>query len=203
MDLTALALFGLALLVNAGAPGPSILALVARVLARGWRDVAPFVAAMWLGEVAWMTAALFGLSTLAARYETALGAIKILGIGYLLVLAWQMWREAGSSAAGQLPPAQSPAAMFGAGLALTLGNPKIIVFYLALLPSLIDVAQADLALWATLAGVCVAVFATVDGGWILFAHQARRVLRSPAALRLAGRAAALMLCAAAGVIALT
>lgn len=87
MDLTALALFGLALLVNAGAPGPSILALVARVLARGWRDVAPFVAAMWLGEVAWMTAALFGLSTLAARYETALGAIKILGIGYLLVLA--------------------------------------------------------------------------------------------------------------------
>ena len=93
--------------------------------------------------------------------------------------------------------------MFGAGLALTLGNPKIIVFYLALLPSLIDVAQADLALWTALTCVCVAIFATVDGGWILFAHQARRILRTPTAMRRAGRTAAVMMCAAAGVIALT
>ena len=203
MEPTALALFGLALLINSGAPGPSVLALVARVVARGWRDITPFVAAMWLGEVAWMTAALFGLSALAARYETALGVLKILGIGYLLFLAWQMWRDAGTAEPGQLPPAQSSAAMFGAGMALTLGHPKIIVFYLALLPSLIDVAQADLALWTALTCVCVAIFATVDGGWILFAHQARRILRTPTAMRRAGRTAAVMMCAAAGVIALT
>ena len=43
MDLSALLIFAGALLIAAGAPGPSVAALVARVIARGWRDVAPFV----------------------------------------------------------------------------------------------------------------------------------------------------------------
>lgn len=51
MDSIALAIFALALVVNAGTPGPSVPALVSRVISNGWRDVAPFGAAMRIGEV--------------------------------------------------------------------------------------------------------------------------------------------------------
>ncbi|MBL8790156.1 MAG: LysE family translocator, partial [Rhizobiales bacterium] len=57
MELTALALFAAALFVNAGSPGPSIAALVARVISRGLGSVLPFLAAMWLGEALWLVAA--------------------------------------------------------------------------------------------------------------------------------------------------
>jgi threonine/homoserine/homoserine lactone efflux protein len=46
VDATSLLIFAGALFIAAGSPGPSIAALVARVLARGWRDVLPFLAAM-------------------------------------------------------------------------------------------------------------------------------------------------------------
>ena len=55
MDLASLAIFAGALIVAAGSPGPSIAALVARVLARGPRDVMPFLAAMWIGEAIWLS----------------------------------------------------------------------------------------------------------------------------------------------------
>jgi len=53
MTLSNLLVFALALLIAAGSPGPSIAALVARVLSNGFRDVLPFLAAMWLGEAVW------------------------------------------------------------------------------------------------------------------------------------------------------
>jgi threonine/homoserine/homoserine lactone efflux protein len=65
MELSALAIFAVALTLAAGSPGPSIAALVARVLVRGWRDVLPFVVAMWLGEAIWLALAVLGLAALA------------------------------------------------------------------------------------------------------------------------------------------
>ena len=47
MTISALLVFAPTLLVAAGSPGPSIAALVARVLAHGLRDVLPFLVAMW------------------------------------------------------------------------------------------------------------------------------------------------------------
>jgi threonine/homoserine/homoserine lactone efflux protein len=54
MTISNLLVFALALMVAAGSPGPSVAALVARVLTNGFRDVLPFLAAMWLGEALWL-----------------------------------------------------------------------------------------------------------------------------------------------------
>jgi threonine/homoserine/homoserine lactone efflux protein len=78
--------------VAAGPPGPSIAALVARVLVRGWRDVAPFVLAMWLGEALWLSLAVLGLAALTETFHWAFVAVRYGGVAYLLWLAWQMWR---------------------------------------------------------------------------------------------------------------
>src|SRR5690606_32568666 len=126
-----------------GSPGPSIAALVARVLARGHRDVWPFLAAMWLGESVWLGCAVWGLSALAAQFALGFLAVKWLGVAYLLYLAWKMWR-APAPVAGAMPEATSAWGMFGAGLAVTLGNPKIMVFYVALLPAILDLTSVTL-----------------------------------------------------------
>lgn len=70
---------------------------------------------------------------------------------YLCWLAFKMWRKPAGEAADDLPRRASPLSMFGAGMALTLGNPKIMVFYIALLPSLIDVSETGVREWAILA----------------------------------------------------
>lgn len=201
MDPVAITLFVAALMLNAGAPGPSIAALVSRVITRGWRDVAPFVAAMWLGEVVWLTLAMAGLSALAETFNAAFVALKFGGVAYLLWLAWKMWTDPVASEQEWLPDRRSGWSMFAAGMALTLGNPKIIVFYVALLPTLIDLSDATVSLWAILAPVTLVCLAVVDLAWITAAHHARRFLQTPWAVRTANRVGAGCLVGAATVIA--
>ena len=69
MEPLSVVIFAGALLLNAGTPGPSIAALVSRVITNGWRDVLPFVAAMWVGEVIWLTMAMAGLTALAQTFQ--------------------------------------------------------------------------------------------------------------------------------------
>ena len=195
MDLSALLIFAGALLVAAGSPGPSVAALVARVIARGWRDVVPFAAAMWLGEALWLALAVYGLAALAETLHGAFLVVKYLGAAYLLYLAWRMWSAPIVVAADGPAPRAGGFRMFLAGLAVTLGNPKIMVFYLALLPTIIDLAGITLVAWLELTLTMLAVLAVIDLGYIVLAARARRLLRSPRALRLANRTSATLLAA--------
>ena len=201
MTLSALLVFALALLVAAGSPGPSIAALVARVLTNGLRDVLPFLAAMWLGEVLWLTVAVTGLAVVAQTFHGLFLLLKVVGILYLLWLAWNMWFAPAEPAGDALPSGQRPWRMFAAGLTVTLGNPKIMVFYLALLPMLIDLHRVGPVEWGQLVMVMLAVLAGIDLAWALLAARARRLLRSPRAVRLVNRTSASVMAGAAVAIA--
>lgn len=202
MDLTTLLLFAAAMFINAGSPGPGILALVARVTAVGLRPVLPFMLAFWLGELLWLVAAVLGLSALALAFHGAFVALKWLGVAYLCVLAWRMWtRPVTGGDDDGLPRGESAWATFLAGLALTLGNPKIMVFYVALLPSLIDLDAVTPLGLAELGLTALLVMMTVDLGWACAAAWARRWLRTPRAQRIANRVGATAMGGAAAAIA--
>jgi threonine/homoserine/homoserine lactone efflux protein len=190
MDLSALLLFAGALLINAGTPGPSIGALVARVVTRGPGAVLPFLAAMWIGEALWLTVAVCGLTAIAARFALVFAVIKCLGIAYLLVLAWRMWHQPATAEGASLPEAGSASGLFMSGMAVTLGNPKLMAFYLAVLPALIDLRAVSLTSWAELVSTMAAVLIAVDLAWVLAATAARRLLRSPRAVRISNRVGA-------------
>ena len=123
-DAQSLAVFAVALFVAAGSPGPSIAALVARVLARGTRDVLPFLAAMWVGEAVWLSLAVFGLAVIAQTFQLAFVVIKWLGVAYLTWLAWKMWTAPVSEPGAALPPSDSPFRLFLTGMAVTLATRK-------------------------------------------------------------------------------
>jgi threonine/homoserine/homoserine lactone efflux protein len=201
MEFAALGLFAVALLVNAGSPGPSIAALVARVISGGLMSVLPFLAAMWIGEALWLVAAVLGLGFIAEQFYLAFSMIKYLGVAYLLYLAWKMWTAPVDIAAQELPRARSPHKMFMTGMALTIGNPKIMVFYLALLPTLIDLRSVNALGLTELVAVALAVMAGVDLAWAFTASWARRWLRSARAIRIANRSSATAMGGAAFIIA--
>jgi threonine/homoserine/homoserine lactone efflux protein len=201
MTLTALLVFALALIVAAGTPGPSIAALVARVLTNGFRDVLPFLAAMWIGEALWLTCAVAGLAVIARSFGMVFVALKFIGVAYLLFLAWKMWRAPADVQGSELPSGRSPWRMFVAGLLVTLGNPKIMVFYLALLPTIIDVSLIGTVAWFELTLTMLIVLMAVDFGWALLATRARKLLTTRRAVKIANRASATVMAGVAAAIA--
>lgn len=201
MTFTSLLIFAGALFVAAGSPGPSIAALVARVISKGFRDVMPFLLAMWIGEAIWLSFAVFGLAVVAQTFHLAFVAIKWLGVAYLAYLAWKMWTAPVEAAERTLPREDSPVKLFLAGMAVTLGNPKIMMFYLALLPTIIDLASVSMLGWMELTATMAVVLIVIDFAWILAASQARKLLKSPRAMRIANRVSAGTMAGAAAAIA--
>lgn len=198
MSPVSLLAFAGALIIAAGAPGPSVAALVSRVLTRGAGEVLPFVLAMWFGECIWISLAVFGLSAIAHSFEHLFHAIKYAGVAYLLFLAWKMWSApTDREGQGTAVPPSAPSRMFLAGLAVTLGNPKIMVFYLALLPTIIDLGNVTLLGWSALMATAVGVLFLVDMAWIALAARARRFLMSRRAVSIVNRSSSAIMAGAA------
>lgn len=201
MEPASLLIFAGALFVAAGSPGPSIAALVARVVSGGFRGVFPFLAAMWIGEAVWLSMAVFGLAVVAQTFHLAFMAVKWAGVAYLCWLAWKMWSAPVVLCEGGMPEAQSPLKLFFAGMAVTLGNSKIMMFYMALLPAIVDLRAITLGGWAELTLTMALVLVVIDLAWVAAAAQARRLLRSARAVRAANRISAATMAGAAAAIA--
>lgn len=200
MDLTSLLIFAAALFVAAGSPGPSVAALVARVISTGFRGVFPFLLALWIGEAIWLSLAVFGLAVVAQTFHFAFLVLKWAGVGYLLFLAWKMWTAPVEAYGAHLPQQGSSLKMFFAGLAVTLGNPKVMMFYLALLPTIIDLQSVTVLGWLELTLTMVMVLVIIDVSWALAAVQARRLLKSRRAMQIANRISAGTMAGAAAAI---
>lgn len=202
MDLASLLVFAATLTVAAASPGPGIAAIVARVLAQGMSGAFAFTAGVAIGDVVWLTVAVLGLAAAAQAYAPVLIAIKYAGAAYLLYLAWKLWTA--PVALQEVAPVETAAArlrLFFAGLSVTMGNPKVMVFYLALLPNLIDLSQVSAIGLAELSAVALSVLALVFGAYILLAMRTRRLLRSPRAMRLVNRGTGAVMASAAAAIA--
>jgi len=191
---------------------PSRFALVWRSLSRpraaydaclppDLRGVFPFLLALWIGEGIWLSFAVFGLAVVAQTFHVVFAIVKWVGVGYLVYLAWKMWTAPVEARAGEMPREDSPLKLFAAGMAVSLGNPKVMMFYLALLPTIIDLSAITLAGWAELTLTMAAVLVCVDLTWALAASQARRLLKSPRAMKIANRLSAGTMAGAAAAIA--
>jgi len=202
MDPTALLVFGMALFIAAATPGPGIAAIVARVLGRGTQGALAFSAGVAVGDVVWLTLAVVGLSALAQMFHEVFLAIKYAGAAYLLYLAYRLWTApVEPAAAGAGARGEHPLKLFFAGLAVTMGNPKVMVFYLALLPSLLDIAGMTVVGYAELVLVTLSVLGLVFAGYIGLATRARRLFTSPKALRRINRGTGAVMAGAAAAIA--
>ena len=149
MDLAGLVVFSTALFIAAASPGPGIAAIVARVLGRGTRGAVAFIVGVAIGRR--------GLAHLRDRragrpgpgVPRCLPRHQVCRRGLSALSRVQALDRAGRSPGtldAQDTAATHPARLFLGGLAITMGNPKIMVFYLALLPTLLDLTR--ITVWA-------------------------------------------------------
>lgn len=202
LTLYGLSVFCVVYALSVASPGPGVAAVVARSLARGTRGAPAFVAGFLAGDLVWFTVAATGLAALAQTAHTVFAVVKYAGAAYLLYLAWCMWTAPARALDGQeLESSQKPSRLFLGSLMLTLGNPKTMVFFLALLPTVVQLDSLSLAGYLEIAAVISVVLPVVLGAYVMAAVRARRLLQSPRAVRLVNRGSATVMAGAAVAVA--
>ena len=202
MNLLSITLLAGAMFLLAVTPGPGVLATVARALASGFRPAAMVVAGIVIGDLVFLLLAIFGLGALAAVLGDLFIIVKYLGAAYLVWLGLRLWTAGPAADDGATVNDQRAAGDLLSGLLITLANPKVILFYLGLLPTFVDLAH----LTAVDILVTALVVSTVLGGtllgYALAASRARRLLRSERAARVMNRTAGTAMLAAGTTLAL-
>ena len=119
-------------------PGADMMFCFAQGVRSGPRAAVAASAGISLGLMVHVFLAGIGLGALLAAFPWVFGAIRWIGAGYLIWLAWKTWATPLTGA--QAPPRASSRA-FRDGLVVNLSNPKVILFILALVPQFIDPAR--------------------------------------------------------------
>lgn len=191
--------YAIALGVAAAIPGPGITALVARSVASGPVAAFAMLAGLIVGDLIYLSFAVFGLSIIATSFSSLFIAIRWFSIVYLLWLAWSFWTAEHHSLAAEAPNRRDLLSASVSGLTITLGNPKTIAFYLALLPLVINLDNVGITTWASsLVPVTIVVLLFIGGAFILAAVAVRKLLSSTQAQTRLHRGAAVAMAAAAG-----
>ncbi|TGQ07857.1 LysE family translocator [Mesorhizobium sp. M2E.F.Ca.ET.219.01.1.1] len=202
MTLTGFLAYSAALGVAAAIPGPGVTALVARALGSGFRSSLAMSFGLMLGDLTYLTAVVLGLAFVAQTFGLVFLAIKWAGVAYLAFLAWRFWTSGITPENIEARKAKGGlVSSFIAGLTVTLGNPKTMIFYLAITPTIVDLKAITFADYAILALLTVAVLFVVLVPYLALAAKARWFLKSPRALKVLNRTAAGFMMGAAAAIA--
>ncbi len=184
MSVETLIAFTIAMIVLSLTPGPGCVMVVARALAGGFGSGLAAVLGLVLGDIFYLVLAVAGLSALASLMRELFLIVKILGAAYLIWLGVRCWRAPRHPAEPQ--PSSDRRGLwrsFAIGFLVTLGNVKVVLFYVAFVPTFVEVAA--LSTWdAALLGAVVAlVLLMVLGGYAFLAARAGRLVRSERAQR--------------------
>ena len=173
-----------ALLVLFVTPGPVWVALLARAMSGGFSAAWPLAVGVTLGDALWPLLAIYGLSWIVAQFSHFLvvmhwvAALTFMVMGYLLI------RNAGKGISSDNRLTRPGRwAGFATGVAVVIGNPKAILFYMGVLPGFFDLTRVTALDIAAIIGLSIAI--PLAGNLLLAASidRARRLLTSPAALR--------------------
>jgi threonine/homoserine/homoserine lactone efflux protein len=181
--------FALAGIVLVVIPGPSVLFIVGRALAHGRRAALTSVAGNTTGAALAVVAVAFGLGAVAAESAVLFVMIKFIGAAYLVYLGIQTIRHRGDLGA-VLGIGAGPAdrRLYWQGVVVGFTNPKVLVFFAAVLPQFVDAGAGSATTQMLVLGLLFALIAAVfDSAWGLAAGTARDwFVTSPARLRRVG-----------------
>ncbi len=179
-----LLLYAGALLVLFLTPGPVWVALIARALSGGFHAAWPLALGVVVGDVLWPFLAILGVTWIVSVYGGFLVALKWIACLTFLIMGGLILRSADKTIASDSRLTRPGMwAGFLAGLAVILGNPKAILFYMGMLPGFFDLTALT---WLDIAAICFMSFLVpLIGNLILAAsiHRAKAFLISPTALR--------------------
>ena len=186
-----LLIFAMVYAVAIATPGPGIVALVTRALAGGFWAAVPSTFGMAAGDLVWMTLSALGLSLVAQAMGDFFLIVKLAGAGYLIYLGYKFWTAPVEATIAAAP--STAAQGFLSQFALTLGNPKAIGFFVALLPTLIDLKALTPVGFAELCVMPLTVLPAVCLTYAALAHSVRGLFQSVVARRRMNKGAGAMM----------
>lgn len=162
-------------------PGVDMMFCLAQGLRGGARPALAASAGITLGGMVHVTLAGLGLGALVAQFPWLFGAIRWIGAGYLLWLAYKTVTTPLS--VGELPAARASRA-FRDGMIVNLSNPKVILFILAFVPQFVTPTAPVLPQFLIFGAVLAAGGFVINGLVGIFAGGVgRRLLSNPRAER--------------------
>jgi threonine/homoserine/homoserine lactone efflux protein len=192
--------YAAALSIAAVIPGPGMVALVARSVTAGALTGFFVLFGLIIGDLIYLSFAVFGLAIIASNFSGLFEAVRWGSALYLCYLAWRFWfAEHEPIDIGKPVKKSELASAWLSGLTITLGNPKTIAFYLALLPLVINLGSISLQSWGfVLIPLTIFVLLVVGAVFIFGALRIRHLLSSRRAQQCVFRGAAAMMVAASG-----
>ena len=168
-------------------PGPGVLALLGHAMSKGLRRSAGFIIGMVTGDLIYLILVIGGLAMIAQGFQTTFLVIRIFAAGYLVFLGIKAWRAPPLDfEAGNLP-LRSGLRGFVSGLLLTLSNPKVIIFYVGILPGFKDLSALSPLDALMAVSIALGVLVCVLVSYAAAASRARTLLKSQRALKLMNR----------------
>ena len=192
---TDLLLYAGAILILFLTPGPVWVALTARALSGGFASAWPLAVGVVLGDILWPLLAILGVAWIVSVFDGFMTVMRYVAAGMFLFMGVMLIRHAGATI-GTDSRLTRPGRLAGfmAGVAVIVGNPKAVLFYMGVLPGFFDLTKIT---WLDVMAI-LAISCTIPLlGNLLMAlsvARARRLLTSPSALRQVNIVAGILLC---------
>lgn len=194
ITITDAALYAGALFILFLTPGPVWVALTARALSGGFHAAWPLALGVVVGDVLWPLLAILGVTWIVSVFAGFMTVLRWVACITFIAMGTAIIRNADKTIATDSRLTRPGMwAGFVAGIAVILGNPKAILFYMGVLPGFFDLGRLT---WYDVAAICfLSLIVPLIGNLILSLSidRARRLLTSPKALRRTNLIAGLLL----------
>lgn len=174
---SALAFAGMFLLL-ALAPGAGLAMILSRALGSGMAAGFAVTTGLILGDFVFLGLAATGLVAMATVLGPLFELIKYAGAAYLFWLGYRALTDATQAIKVTAQAGRGLWSDLGLGLLVTMGNPKPLLFYSALLPNFLDIGSVAGHDYALLGTIVVVISYAVYGGYMLLVARAKQLLQS-------------------------
>lgn len=199
-----LALYAGALFVLFLTPGPVWLAMAARTMSGGFHAAWPLALGVVIGDALWPLLAVLGVTWLVSVFAGFMLVLKWVAAVMFVTMGALILKNADRTIASDTRLTRPGMwAGFAAGVAVILGNPKAILFYMGLLPGFFDLTQVTYLDIAAIVALSMIVPFIGNIFFALFIDRARRLVTSKTALHRTNIVAGSLLIAVGLVIPLT
>ena len=186
----------LATFLFAATPGPGIVAILAVAVSRGAAMGTAMSLGLVCGDMAYLLVAIASLAGIAHWLEGAMEAVRVAGGLYIAWLGYRQMRSPPLEA-GEAPiDGRGLWVAWAGGFAITITNPKVVVFYLSFLPLFVDLGRLGGGQAAAVVAVMAASVLAAPLLVVAMAGRARDLVTGEVSGRLVNRATGAMLVAA-------
>lgn len=185
MTITAgdLALYAGALAILFLTPGPVWVALTARAVSGGFAAAWPLALGVVVGDVIWPVLAILGVNWIVGQFEHFMTVLRILAALIFLWMGVQLIRHADNRLSEDHRLTAGGAwTGFAAGVAVIMGNPKAILFYMGVLPGFFDLDSVTVPDIAAIATLSFVIPLLGNLALAVFIHRVRGLMSSATAL---------------------